>query len=114
MRSSVFLLTFGLSILHNTVMAFADWLEAAVLTGKSAQAGFFEASQTVVVPEHAHAGQWGVVIAGRVDLTIGGVLHVLESGMSYNIPAGVSHSATVHAGAVFIDVWEGKRLEVDG
>ncbi len=107
-------------------MAFANWfdvmpkievwqgLEAAVLTGKSTQAGFFEATKTVSVPEHAHAGQWGIVVAGRVDLTIDGVLHVLESGMSYTIPAGVPHSAMVHAGAVFIDVWEGKRLEVDG
>lgn len=105
-------------------MAFADWfgvmptvqvwqgLEAQVLTGKTAQAGFFQASQTVTVPEHSHAGQWGVVIAGRVDLTIGGVLHQLTAGMNYNIPANVPHSAVVHAGAVFIDVWEGQRLEV--
>ncbi len=105
-------------------MAFADWfgvmpkamvwpgLEAFVLNGKTSQAGFFEASETVTVPEHAHAGQWGVVIEGTVELTVGGVPHTLTKGMSYTIPAGVPHSAVVHAGAVFIDVWDGKRLEV--
>jgi quercetin dioxygenase-like cupin family protein len=106
-------------------MAFADWfgvmpraevwqgLGAFVLTGKSAQVGFFEATETVLVPEHSHLGQWGVVISGQVDLIIGGILHVCTAGVSYNIPAGVPHSATVYAGAVFIDVWEGQRLKVE-
>jgi quercetin dioxygenase-like cupin family protein len=105
-------------------MAFANWfgvmpkvqvwdgLEAFVLNGKTAQAGFFEATQTITVPEHAHQGQWGIVVEGTVELTIDGVHHVLTKGMSYNIPAGAPHSAVVHEGAVFIDVWEGKRLEV--
>jgi quercetin dioxygenase-like cupin family protein len=106
-------------------MAFANWfgvmpkvevwqgLNASVLTGKTAQAGFFEASTTVHVPEHSHAGQWGIVVSGQVDLTIGGILHVCTAGVSYNIPAGVPHSAIVYAGAVFIDVWEGQRLKVE-
>lgn len=106
-------------------MPFADWisdfaqvevwpgLTGSVLTGKKGQAAFFQATQTVNVPEHAHQGQWGVVLEGTVELTIGGVLHVLKRGDSYSIPAGVPHSAVVHAGASFIDVWEGKRLEVN-
>ena len=105
-------------------MPFADWIKdfhhvqvwpglgANVLTGKHGQAGFFQATETVDVPEHAHQGQWGVILEGTVELTIGGVLHVLKRGDHYNIPAGVPHSARVHAGALFIDVWEGKRLEV--
>jgi quercetin dioxygenase-like cupin family protein len=106
-------------------MAFADWfgvmpttavwpgLEAFVLNGKTAQAGFFQATQTIVVPEHSHQGQWGIVVEGTVELTIDGVLHILTKGMNYNIPAGAPHSATVHEGAVFIDIWEGKRLQID-
>lgn len=105
-------------------MPFADWihdftqvevwpgLTGNVLTGKKGQTAFFTATQTVDVPEHAHQGQWGVVLEGTVELTIGGVLHVLNRGDSYTIPAGVPHSAKVHAGAQFIDVWEGQRLEV--
>jgi quercetin dioxygenase-like cupin family protein len=106
-------------------MAFADWMEqltkvevwqglnANVITGKSGQVGFFHATQEILVPEHSHAGQWGVVIEGTVELTIGGVLHVLKTGEHYNIPANVPHSAKVLAGSSFIDVWEGKRLEVN-
>ena len=106
-------------------MAFADWIEqfpkvevwtglnANVLTGKAGQVGFFHATQDILVPEHSHAGQWGVVIEGTVELTVDGVLHVLKTGEHYNIPAGVPHSAKVHEGSSFIDVWEGKRLEVD-
>jgi quercetin dioxygenase-like cupin family protein len=106
-------------------MAFANWFEvmpkvevwqglkASVLTGKTAQAGFFEASTTIHVPEHSHAGQWGIVVSGQVDLTIGGILHVCTAGVSYNIPAGVPHSAIVYAETVFIDVWEGQRLKVE-
>jgi quercetin dioxygenase-like cupin family protein len=121
----VLALTFAGTFLHNSHMAFADWfgvmpkvevwqgLSAFVLNGKTAQAGFFEATQTVVVPEHSHQGQWGIVVSGVVELTIGGVHHRLESGNSYTIPADVPHSAVVHQGAVFIDVWEGKRLEVN-
>ena len=117
-------MTFGIPIRHNGGMAFANWfgimpkvevwqgLSAFVLNGPTAQAGFFEASQTVNVPEHLHTGQWGIVISGQIDLTIGGILQVFTSGMSYNIPSGVLHSATVHAGAVFIEVWEEHRLKV--
>jgi quercetin dioxygenase-like cupin family protein len=105
-------------------MGFAKWfgimpkaqvwpgLDAYVLNGKTAQAGFFEATETVSVPEHSHDGQWGIVIEGTVELTVGGVHHTFTKGDHYDIPAGVPHSAVVHAGAIFIDVWEGKRLEV--
>ena len=106
-------------------MAFADWigqftqvevwdgLNANVLTGKTGQVGFFRATEDILVPEHSHAGQWGVVIEGTVELTIGGILHILKTGEHYNIPANVPHSAKVLAGTSFIDVWEGKRLEVN-
>ncbi len=77
------------------------------------QVGFFHATQDILVPEHSHAGQWGIVIEGTVELTVAGVMHVLKTGEHYNIPANVPHSAKVHEGSSFIDVWEGKRLEVD-
>lgn len=104
-------------------MAFADWigqftevevwdgLNANVLTGKAGQVGFFRAIVDILVPEHSHAGQWGVVIEGTVELTIGGELHVLKTGEHYNIPTNVPHSAKVLAGTSFIDVWEGRRFE---
>ncbi len=106
-------------------MKYAEWfkkfshkevwpgLNANVVTGKQGQIGFFEASQDVEVPEHSHAGQWGCVFEGTVEFMIGGVYCVYTAGQTYNIPAGVAHSAKVHAGTKFVDVWEGKRLEVE-
>ena len=50
------------------------------------------------VPPHAHAGQWGVVLTGRIDLVIGGAALSFGPGDRYFIPAGVVHSARIHAG----------------
>ncbi|AEB11711.1 Cupin 2 conserved barrel domain protein [Marinithermus hydrothermalis DSM 14884] len=85
-------------------------LKAAVISGKGGQVGFFECTEEIEVPEHAHEGQWGIVVEGVVELTIGGVHHVLRKGDSYHIPAGVPHAAKLHKGCAFIDVWEGVRF----
>ncbi len=105
-------------------MAYPEWfksfvqvnlwpgLDASLLTSQGGQAGFMLASEELEVPEHAHQGQWGIVVEGVVELTIGRVLHVLRKGDNYYIPAGVPHSAKLHKGAMFIDVWEGVRVPV--
>jgi len=59
-----------------------------------------------VLPPHAHKGQWGTVIEGSVELTIGDETRVYRPGDSYSILAGVTHSARIPAGAVVIDVFE--------
>jgi len=66
----------------------------------------FEILQDVDLPPHAHKGQWGTVIAGEVELTIGGVTKTYTPGMSYNIPAGVVHSGRLKAGAKALDIFE--------
>lgn len=59
---------------------------------------FMHFSQEVELPEHAHAAQWGIVLEGRITLTIGGDTHTYEKGERYFIPAGTPHSARIQAG----------------
>ncbi|MBW8010224.1 MAG: cupin domain-containing protein [Chloroflexi bacterium] len=59
---------------------------------------FMEFSEPVEVPAHSHASQWGVVIEGKVELTIDGVERVYTKGEHYYIPEGVMHSAKIFPG----------------
>jgi mannose-6-phosphate isomerase-like protein (cupin superfamily) len=59
---------------------------------------FMEFAEDLELSEHAHAGQWGVVLAGRIDLVIGGNELSFTKGDHYYIPAGVAHSGKIHAG----------------
>lgn len=50
-----------------------------------------------IVPPHAHGAQWGTVLSGSIDLTIGGVTKTYRPGESYSIAAGEEHSAVIPA-----------------
>lgn len=73
-------------------------VRAFLSQGEDHQIIFMEFTLDAEVAEHAHSAQWGVVVAGRIDLVIGGVPHTFGPGDSYTIPAGVRHSAHIHAG----------------
>ncbi|MCZ2097543.1 MAG: cupin domain-containing protein [Anaerolineae bacterium] len=63
-----------------------------------------------LVPEHSHMNdQVGYVIYGRVELTIGGVVHVCLPGDSYAIPGGVAHQARAEIDSLVIDVFSPPR-----
>jgi quercetin dioxygenase-like cupin family protein len=59
---------------------------------------FMRFSEDVEVPEHSHESQWGIVLEGTIDLTIGGVRRTYMKGDRYFIDKGVRHSARVSAG----------------
>lgn len=67
---------------------------------------FFIVHQDVDLPPHAHKGQWGTVIEGHVELTIGDKTRVYKPGEFYNIPSGVEHSAKIPAGTKIIELFE--------
>jgi quercetin dioxygenase-like cupin family protein len=73
-------------------------VRAFLFQGADHQVIFMEFTADVEVPEHAHAAQWGVVLAGRIDPVIGGRPNSFTRGDSYSIPAGMPHSARIHAG----------------
>lgn len=76
----------------------AEGVTGYLLQGDDCQVVFMVFDREVNVPEHSHGAQWGVVLEGRMDLTIGGTQKTYGKGDSYFIPADIEHSATVHAG----------------
>ena len=75
-----------------------DGIRAYLSQSDSHQIIFMQFDQDVDLPEHAHAAQFGIVLEGKIDLTIGGRAGTYEKGDRYYIPAGVRHSGKIHAG----------------
>lgn len=59
---------------------------------------FMEFTKDIELSEHSHAAQMGIVLEGRIDLTIGGKEESYTRGDRYYIPEGVPHSGKIHAG----------------
>ena len=83
-----------------------EGLEGRMISGPDGQAVFFSAAERVEVPPHAHGAQWGVVVTGRLHLTIDGEQANYEPGDAYDIPSGAEHSAVLEAGTCVIDVFQ--------
>jgi quercetin dioxygenase-like cupin family protein len=73
-------------------------IRAYLSQGSDHQIVFMEFSEDVDLPEHAHAAQMGIVLEGRIDLTIAGEERSFGRGDRYYIPEGVRHSGKIHAG----------------
>lgn len=69
---------------------------------------FMEFAEDVILPEHSHESQWGIVVEGKIDLVINGVKKTYQKGDSYYIPAGVKHSGQIYAGLAAIDFFNQK------
>jgi quercetin dioxygenase-like cupin family protein len=81
-------------------------VKTSVLQSAHGQLVFFQIFKDVEIPAHSHKGQWGTVLEGQVELTIGGKTQTYGPGNSYYIPPGVVHSARAPAGAKVIDFFE--------
>jgi quercetin dioxygenase-like cupin family protein len=73
-------------------------IKAYLSQAENHQILFMEFSEETQVPEHSHDSQWGVVLAGKVDLTIGGIERTYSKGDCVFIPKGAKHSAKIYAG----------------
>lgn len=63
-----------------------------------------------VIPEHSHVNdQVGYVIYGGLEMTIGGLVQVLQPGDSYAVPGGVVHSARALQDTLAIDSFSPPR-----
>ena len=81
--------------------------------GADQQLVFFEIDAVGEVPSHSHGAQWGIVVEGEMDLTIGGETKTYKKGDSYTIPKGIVHSARFTKKTWVIDFFEEKdRYEV--
>ena len=73
-------------------------LKAYLSQAENHQILFMEFNEDAEVQEHSHEAQWGVVLAGKIDLTIDGIEHTYSRGDSVFIPQGARHSAKVYGG----------------
>ena len=78
-------------------------LRGWLLQSESGQVLFNESDIELSVPEHSHGDQWGVVIDGKIDLTIGNHTHTYSRGDTYFIPAGTPHQARIYPGYRAVD-----------
>ncbi|OYX41086.1 MAG: cupin [Rhodobacterales bacterium 32-67-9] len=83
-----------------------DAVTTNVLRSDHGLAVFFTFHKDVDLPAHAHKGQWGTVLKGSVELTIGGETRTYVPGETYTIPSGTLHAARIPAGTVVLDVFE--------
>jgi quercetin dioxygenase-like cupin family protein len=71
-----------------------EGVKAWILQADTRQLVFFEFEADANVPEHSHGyPQWGMVIDGKMELTINGKPRICEKGDEYVIPAGAKHFA---------------------
>jgi len=71
-----------------------EGVKAWILQADTRQLVFFEFEANADVPEHSHGyPQWGMVIDGKMELTVNGKPRICEKGAEYLIPAGAKHSA---------------------
>lgn len=69
-------------------------VKGSIAQGDSHQIVFFEIEPFGKVSEHSHyAPKWGVVVEGKMELTIGNKTRVYEKGDEYYISAHTKHSA---------------------
>ncbi len=78
----------------------------AVIRSDAGLVAFFTFLKDMELPTHSHGTQWGTVVEGEIEFTIGGETKTYCAGDSYTIPAGVEHGASIKAGTRVIDVFE--------
>lgn len=72
--------------------------------------GFVDIKSGSRLPEHHHFHeQTTTVLEGKLELTVGGVAHVLEAGQAVVIPSNMPHSALAHSDCKAMDVFSPVR-----
>ena len=77
-----------------------------LLRRPTASAIFTEATDAASAPEYAHGAQWGIVVDGEMELTIGGATRTYQKGEEYTTLARVVHGAKLRPGTRVIDVFD--------
>ena len=85
-----------------------EGLRAWLVQSENGQVMFLIAEQHVHIPAHSHGDQWGIVIDGEMELTIGKKTATYRQGDSYFIPAGTMHKAILQQGFRVLDYFVDK------
>ena len=75
-----------------------DGVESRLIQAGNQQLIFMAFDKDAEVPIHSHNAQWGVVLDGKMELTINGKTLYLKKGDSYYIGKDVPHSAKIFKG----------------
>jgi quercetin dioxygenase-like cupin family protein len=78
-------------------MPFTNY-EAYISQAENHQIIFMQFHEELILPEHSHESQWGIVLEGKIELTIDGVTHTYSKGDRYFIGKDVKHSGKIYAG----------------
>lgn len=81
-------------------------IDAYMLRSPDGLLVFFHFTQETIVATHSHGAQWGTVLEGEIELTIGGETRVYRPGEGYVIAAGQPHGARIPAGTKVMDFFE--------
>lgn len=73
------------------------------MQGENQQIIFFDFDGIGEIPRHSHGARWGIVIAGEMDLSIGGERKIYKKGDCYFIPEEVLHSAKFNSRTILMD-----------
>ncbi|MEW6196444.1 MAG: cupin domain-containing protein [Bacteroidota bacterium] len=66
--------------------------------GNNHQILFMKFDEDIELPAHSHNAQWGIVLEGQIELTIGGIKNLFKKGNRYFIPKETIHSGKIFAG----------------
>lgn len=87
-----------------------EGIKAHILQGEKHQLVFFEMEPSAPVPEHSHDyDQWGMVIEGKMELTIDSETRICQKGDEYVIPALAKHRARFLSKSRVIDFFSEKN-----
>jgi quercetin dioxygenase-like cupin family protein len=75
--------------IDTSLQGIRGWL----LNNNTMSAVFFELEPIGKIPDHSHCAQWGMVLEGKMNLTINGETRLYTRGDRYYIPEGIIHSA---------------------
>jgi len=78
-------------------MPFANY-DAYLSQGENHQIIFMRFDEDIDLPEHSHEAQWGIVLEGKIELTIDGKTREYTKGDRYFIDKDVKHSGKIFAG----------------
>lgn len=73
-------------------------LQAFLSQGENHQILFMEFKEDAEMPEHSHSEQYGIVLEGKIIITMDGKEFVYNKGERYFIPEGVKHSVKIFSG----------------
>ena len=80
-----------------------EGLRGWLLQSNSGQVLFNESDIEVSVADHYHGSQWGTVLDGKIEMTIGDQTIVYSRGDTYFIPKGTVHKAKIYPGFRAVD-----------